>query len=353
MCKSLANKLPCAKGTSEHVTGGYIGRRGLPACARWCKRPDDTKHGPYAHVAGWRSPERTTGAYHQGKRDGEWRTYRKNKLHIIETFRNGKLHGMREARHYNGRLAEREFYARGELHGARKAWAFDGSLKASGSYRAGKKIGVHKRFSGRLPVSVERYDKAGLAHGRFCYWHKRGRSCFSMRRGTGTMRSYDERGRVVGARVFVAGDLRRETQWDRNTCGRPALERTSWRNGKRHGAFVSRECEYGAVKIVSRGRYCTGDKCGVWTRRFTKTRAKEREVYNRRGDLIAKTVWGDSGRIVDNWSVKAIKRAEHLKCLRELKRGGCCDPEQNPPKGAKMCINGQKSRRRPGPAKRP
>lgn len=129
-------------------------------------------------------------------------------------------------------------------------------------------------------------------------------------------------------------------------CGRAYADVETWRNGKRHGTHIERECERGVVKIVLRGRYCRDIRCGVWTRRVLGTKARERWVYGKHGGMIAKTVWDERGRVVEHWSLAAQRRAAHKACLRELARGGCCDPEQNPPKGAKMCINGQKSRHR-------
>jgi len=297
MCAQLPKTPACPANTVLHTRPSKIA--GAEACDVWCKAPNGRAHGPSARVVGPAPFTISTGRFLRGQPHGRWLVRRAGTV-----------------------------------------------------------------------ITEENYNR-GTRHGRFCTTHRKGRSCNRMRNGTGVLRRYsdagklnrivpmrrgkfhgitkqwDARGRLILTRQHYNGEMRMQTEWEPDACGRAPTDVQSWRKGKRHGLQVERECRNRRVIWVSRKRYCRGTKCGVWTRRSGRTKARERETYDRSGTLIAKTVWSDSGRVVDSWSKAAMKRAEHNKCLRELKRGGCCDPEQNPPRGAKLCINGSRPNRRP------
>lgn len=159
--------------------------------------------------------------------------------------------------------------------------------------------------------------------------------------------TYDMDGALASRSVFIGGKLRKRVFFDKQQCGRVPETIEHLRGGKRHGVYVDRECNAGRVESVTRGHYCRGLKCGVWTKRWLGSRARSREVYGKHEQMIARTEWDDSGHIVERWTVAGLKRADHRACLRELKRGGCCDPEQNPPPGANMCVNGRRPPHKP------
>jgi hypothetical protein len=56
-------------------------------------------------------------------------------------------------------------------------------------------------------------------------------------------------------------------------------------------------------------------------------------------DITAETVWYD-GKVTSSWTRASLAAQLHAECLRALQEGGCCDPEQNPPKGAELCVDG-------------
>lgn len=97
-------------------------------------------------------------------------------------------------------------------------------------------------------------------------------------------------------------------------------------------------CPGEAIQDRTSGHYCAREKCGRWTREWEETVHIQR--YDQNGGLVGEEIHEDD-ELVESWDAENLKDQERQKCLDELARGGCCDPEQDPPEGYTPCLNGE------------
>jgi len=311
----------------------------------------------------------------------------------------GLLDGTRQVWSPAGRLVLREDFQHGVRAGCYESFHPDGKPRLQGRFAPGSApewgtlikvplaeraappvegsppparqsvpVGVWREWyaSGRLAIERS-FDAAGRPDGAFCFYRPDGTriACHDLRGGTGTLIEYDEAGGRMERLPFVRGELEGiRVEWiegrvarrqgyrrgqphgvnaERDEQGRLTV-RESYRDGVLHGACLEQSFNSDGSREITTGRYCWGNKCGRWTRTIPSSGFVEVEVFDARGTAIAGWSRDREGVLQEPWSAAAERRKDHQKCLRALAEGGCCDPEQHPPRGARMCINGDPGR---------
>jgi len=376
-CEQISEEAACGSDAVARHDLRMLSEEGSLFCFAWCENARGQKHGPFtqANVSSYRY--HVEGEYEDGAESGTWRRWSRycpagercadRFLKSLTQYRGGKRHGTAESWHDGATIAGRTEWKAGKRHGPQEKWDRRGKAVLKARYINGSPRGTHETFWPNGALSSQRiYDERGLLDGMQCDWAADSTVivCFRMASGTGTVREYEDAGliaeipmkhgkrhgvvkrwdsasgKLVGKTRFRAGVAHGRSQEWRDGC----LEfDANYRDGEYHGRYREIECDLatGKPRHSTVGRYCNGERCGTWVERGTDY--KRRFRYNASGDVVAKTIW-ENGRVVESWDVATQRREERAKCLAELKRGGCCDPEQNPPRGAKMCINGSKAR---------
>jgi len=311
----------------------------------------------------------------------------------------GLLDGERRAWGADGRLRLREHFSHGLRSGAYETWHPNGQRARSGQLavlpppswdpelglapiqRAAPAVNIWPPAgvrsvavgswqswdeTGRL-VATERYDDAGQPIGDFCHWNDRRAQmeCEPLKQGTGTLTRLDADGRPAAKYRFAGGKLSGTSEWfqhgrrvGRQTFAKGKAQglheewddeghlvlRETYRNDLLHGPYLEQQWEENGRREITRGRYCNDQKCGLWVRTMPPTRLRAERTYDVHGDQIAERSWDEDGQPIDAWSLAEQRAADHRACLAELAKGGCCDPEQRPPPGAKLCENGDPGR---------
>jgi antitoxin component YwqK of YwqJK toxin-antitoxin module len=374
-CARLEAALACPAGTARGRELAILSEEGSRFCLAWCARSDGTRDGPIVHANVSSGRSHVEGHLVAGKRDGEWRTWnrtclpgeicRDRVLVSLEHYRADRLHGMAERRHPDGRTAERGAWIDGERDGVHEQWNVDGVLVSRGSYARGTHLGTHETWwSADQLASRTSYDAHGRLDGEQCQWTRSGAPlpCSRIHAGTGTTREYEDD--VLVAEIELRDGVPHgvERRWDlqeliaeiHHRDGKPHGRTRKWRHGcleldatyrdgTLHGPYTEIECDDRTGKPTrwTTGRNCAGAPCGTWTERTADGSYRRVYRHGASGEVVAETVWLD-GRISESWDAAKLRAAEHALCLRELKRGGCCDPEQRPPPGARLCENGRR-----------
>jgi antitoxin component YwqK of YwqJK toxin-antitoxin module len=379
ICRRFQTALACPPGATPRGEVTMLSEEGSLFCIAWCERAG-VKDGDYVLASLSRDGPEEQGRYAGGARQGIWRTWDRTcipggrcagrRLLREEGFRGDVQHGLGRSWRGNGQLVERGDWVEGERHGVHERWHDDGRLAERGEFRRGKPVGVHESwYHTGIPSARRGYDEAGRPHGRWCHWRLDGSeiACFGMKHGTGLLREYDAEGQLVrevpmrdgrehgtvrdwapyaghpfGQAQYRNGKLHgRVREWQHGCL---TLDAT-YRDDTLHGPYLKVECDEhtGRPLRSTRGTHCRGEPCGAWTDREHDGSHKRVYRYGKDGTVVAETTW-HHGRVADSWDAARLQAEEHARCLRELARGGCCDPEQRPPPGARPCFNGDDGR---------
>jgi antitoxin component YwqK of YwqJK toxin-antitoxin module len=152
---ATAAELKCPRGAKHQ------GKAPPEARKEWCSRPDGTQHGP--SVSYYESGEpmaravfadgemhglyqawhpngqlAETGNYVRDQRDGAFKTYTPEGGPLTEeTFKNGKQHGVARIWFDNGQLMVEAMYANGDRHGPAVTYYEDGRKRSQGVFKNG------------------------------------------------------------------------------------------------------------------------------------------------------------------------------------------------------------------------
>lgn len=142
-------------------------------------------------------------------------------------------------------------------------------------------------WTARYPSGQPRYEgafEAGVAVGRFTYYHENGfRSAQMDYRGlTGLCMSeqFDEKGKLM-ARGRYQSDRLRDSVWTIFAFDGTRLELATYEAGELQGAYTM---FYPDGRVMERGDYAKGQKSGLWTR-FSDVGVKDRVATYAEGVL--------------------------------------------------------------------
>ena len=132
------------------------------------------KHGPYEE----RTPSQAllvSGAYHMGKRDGEWSYYWSDgTLRKRHQYKKGADHGETSEWFPSGALSALSFYEDGYPTGQWLAFRRDGSIKSSRNFLKGAAMGAWRLYADNGQLISEKLYATGVLEGRFRLWHEDG-----------------------------------------------------------------------------------------------------------------------------------------------------------------------------------
>ena len=129
----------------------------------------DTVHAKFLSQSGKTISE---GKMIDQQRTGLWTYFHKNsnKVMMTETYKNGKLEGVKTTFYPNGQIAEEANYLNGEFHGSRKLYSEKGVVLEDLQYNRGELHGPAKFYNGKGEIMSEGRYKNNKHHGTWRYY---------------------------------------------------------------------------------------------------------------------------------------------------------------------------------------
>jgi hypothetical protein len=180
----------------------------------------------------WRGPDETCLAHGQGRR-----------TEVYEDDERGIARSV---------VTERWVCRYGQAHGPYESFRLDGTKEYRGAYAGGSKHGQWSEWD----------EDGNLSTGEYCD----GEQCgpWVERNGDDVHRGAYDGGKRCGSWVLASKGSRPELR-DYGACTSGATEEDGYegqvRNGAKDGEWVSKDDE---GRVLGRGRYCRGQKCGAW-----------------------------------------------------------------------------------------
>jgi antitoxin component YwqK of YwqJK toxin-antitoxin module len=270
----------------------------------------------------------TRGFYENGKQAGKWTVWGTHpesleRIQLQEDhYQNGHAHGWRRRWHVNGQLAEEGPYIDGQKDGTWRQLSTTGEVVFKGEFDRGIPVGTHvERYLNGKIAAQRHYDELGRPDGEWCFWQANGieAGCTSIEDGTGTMREFDESGRLAREYELKEGKLhgllvdhlfqlgRYEASYREGEQHGPervlrdeCVEReTMWANGLREGPHTEVSCDGPPVELVV-GQHCRGEPCGRWIHRSPDTGLKTSEFeYSASGELVSEVKYDEHEQSIE------------------------------------------------------
>lgn len=118
----------------------------------------------------------TEGFVEQGNKTGTWVTYHTSfgSIRSIESYVNGKKHGLQTFFTQNGSVELMEHFLDGEKNGLSRTFSGYNVMLTETNYLNGKKDGVHREYHSNGKVLKEVHFTADQIHGDFKQWDDKG-----------------------------------------------------------------------------------------------------------------------------------------------------------------------------------
>lgn len=118
---------------------------------------------------------KTIGLYRNKNKNGEWKYYEKDKLVMVENYKNGILDGERKIFYENGNIMGLENYNDGKLNGVFRKWTDDGSLIEEANYTKGLKNGEYISYYGNGKIANKGRYEDDKKIGKWIYFDIKGK----------------------------------------------------------------------------------------------------------------------------------------------------------------------------------
>jgi antitoxin component YwqK of YwqJK toxin-antitoxin module len=225
--------------------------------ALYCRRPDDTRHGP--HASFWPSGAlAAAGSFVDGQRDGTWTQW-------LES----------------GAIAEQAQYERGQMHGVAARWhARTGALATLGSYEHGLMHGTFQQWSESGALLGSFVMERG--NGVFTVWHDDGgkalEGAYVDGKKDGDWQQWAASGALLGTYTMHHGTGVERTWLARRLLG----AEMTYEDGALHGPV--RGWHLDGTQAMT-GQHVRGQRDGTWIYFDAQGAPRHREIY-RDGALI-------------------------------------------------------------------
>ncbi|NVO83398.1 hypothetical protein [Hymenobacter terrestris] len=251
-----------------------------------------------------------TGAYLDGKMNGEWRLFRRDgSLRVVRNYRQGQREGVEELYTSTGRLQQRSAYQAGALEGLYEQFFDHGQLKRTGFYQGGEQRGTWQDFYPTGQLSQE-YNLDGENQHGYTRDYTPGGKITQERwlqyDRTRSIVSFDSTGKVIdrlsiepdtkaltlrypgGQPRIASGWLCYEYQGDEKWLlpnGKTGIS-TALYQGKREGPY--RRYHPFTGQLTEQGQYRNGQPEGEWITYFPSGKVNIKATYRagqREGEL--------------------------------------------------------------------
>ncbi len=169
-------------------------------------------------------------------------------------------------------------YRNGKLHGIKQTWYPDGSLKFKGKFANGKPVGIHLYFQNGTPYITEQYENGQLVEKEEII--NSGKRISKFKNGQPvSVKIFNKEGRLISKEIF-SGPNKEIHFYDRDGKVRKTEQ---YQNNKKHGEWQTylddREVIYERYengRLIEKGKFIDNRKHGTWIKIEGNLKIEER-----------------------------------------------------------------------------